>query len=299
MLWLWTSVLSALLLGLYDVAKKKAVSVNGGLEVLLVSTAISTLFFIPFLLSAVFGWGLVPSGSLLSFDSGSLDEHLFMFMKSLLVSGSWICGIVALKHLPLTTVGIVKASRPVFVLLGCMLIFSERLNLCQWGGIIIAIVSLALLGLSSRQEGISFVSNRWVYCLFGSVLFGVVSALLDKYFLADHDPVFVQAWCNLYITAIMGVILLFSGLRSRTRFQWDWSILLISVFLTVSDFLYFYSLSCDGSLLSVVSMLRRSSVIVTFVCGALFFKEKNIRAKGLEMLLLLSGMMLLLVGSYL
>jgi len=284
LIWLWTSMLSALLLGFYDVAKKNAVSKNGGLVVLFVSTAISSLFFVPLLLTS-------------EIPTGSLDDHIFFFFKSLLVSGSWICGIIALKHLPLTTVGIVKASRPVFVLLGCLLIFSERLNFVQWGGIVIAILALTLLGRSSRTEGISFVNNKWVYCLFGSVLFGVVSALLDKYYLTTHEPLFVQAWCNMYITLIMGVGLLFTG--NKGRFQWDWSILLISVFLTISDFLYFYSLSCDGSLLSVVSMLRRSSVIVTFVCGAILFKEKNLRAKGLEMLLLLSGMMLLLLGSYL
>lgn len=291
-------MLSALLLGLYDVAKKRAVSVNGGIEVLLISTAISSLFFVPLILSSLFDWG-VASGTLLEMPSGTLGDHLFLFCKSLLVAGSWICGILALKHLPLTTVGIVKASRPVFVLLGCLLIFSERLNLLQWGGILIAIGALTMLGFSSKSEGISFVHNKWAYCLFGSVLFGVASALLDKFFMKNHQPVFVQAWCDIYLTLIFGSIYFLTGLRSKSVFKWDWNILLISLFITVSDFLYFYSLSCEGSLLSVVSMLRRSSVVVTFICGAIFFKEKNIRAKGVEMLLLLSGMALLLFGSYL
>lgn len=298
MIWLWASVLSAFLLGLYDVAKKKAVSANDGIQVLLVSTAISSFLFLPLILSSLFGWGLAE-GTLLEMPTGTLGDHIFLFIKSLLVAGSWFCGILALKHLPLTTVGIVKASRPVFVLLGCLLIFSERLNPYQWGGILIAIVSLTLLGFSSKNEGISFVRDRWAYCLFGSVLLGVASALLDKFYMRDHEPVFIQGWCNLYITLIFGLIYLLAGLRRKSSFKWDWSLLLISIFLTLSDFLYFYSLSCDGSLLSVVSMLRRSSVVVTFIFGAIFFNEKNIRAKGLEMILLLSGMALLLFGSYL
>jgi len=297
MIWLWASVLSAFLLGLYDVAKKKAVSANDGIQVLLVSTAISSLIFLPLIFSSLFGWGL-GEGTLLEIPCGSVGDHIFLFFKSLIVAGSWFCGILALKHLPLTTVGIVKASRPVFVLLGCLVIFSERLNMFQWGGILIAIISLTLLGFSSKNEGISFVHNRWAYCLFGSVLLGVASALLDKLFMRNHEPVFVQAWCNIYITLIFGIIYLLAGLRAKSKFKWDWSILLISIFLTSSDFLYFYSLSCDGSLLSVVSMLRRSSVVVTFIIGAIFFNEKNIRAKGLEMILLLSGMALLLFGSY-
>ena len=298
MIWLWTSVLSAALLGCYEISKKQAVRSVGAMQVLLFSTLLSTLFILPLLF-------------LREVPSYSTAEHLILAGKSALVMLSWICGIYAIKHLPLTTVGIVKASRPVFILLGCMLIFAERPNAVQLGGILLAIVALYLLGRSSRSEGISFSGNRWVWCLFGSVLFGVCSALVDKYVMRDHDPLTVQVWCNVYITVmlalVMAVIALFRCRRTCAReafgsifaFRPQLSLLLISVFLTVSDYLYFYSLSCEGSLLSVVSMLRRSSVIVTFLGGALLFKEGNLRAKAFEMALLLVAMALLLFGSYL
>ncbi len=287
--WLWLSVVSALLLGLYDVAKKDAVRKNGVLEVLLLATGFSTLLLSPVLFS---------------FPGGTLHLHLKLVFKSMLVTASWICGIVALKHLPLTTVGIVKASRPVFVLLGCLLIFGERLNLTQWAGVVTAVVALYLLSRSSREEGIVFSGNKWVWCLFGAVAFGVVSALFDKYLMRDVNPLFVQSWCDFYITAILALIVILR--RKYLRYEgdevqpvrWDWSIVLIAVFITVSDFCYFYSLSLDGSLLSVISMLRRSSVLVTFAFGALLFKEGKLRAKGLEMILLLCGMALLMFGSY-
>ena len=314
MVWLWTSVASALLLGCYDIAKKQALKRNGVLEVLLVATALSTLFLVPVLA------GPHPA---------TLQMHLWLALKSLLVAGSWIFGIIGLKHLPLTTVGIIKATRPVFVLLGCLLLFGEVLNGLQWAGIAVAITALTLLGLSSRSEGIYFHRDRWIWCMGLSVLFGVVSALFDNQIVSNLKlpPVFTLAWCDLYVTVILGICVLANRFILRRRagtagtesalteqtggrvpfgsdsvpgimpFRWDWSLLLIAVFITISDILYFYSLSCDGSLLAVVSMLRRSSVVVTFLGGAILFKEKNLRAKGWVLLLLLAGMVLLFLGS--
>lgn len=290
MIWLWTSVASALLLGCYDIAKKQALKRNGVLEVLLVATALSTLFLVPVLV------GPHPA---------TLQMHFWLFLKSLLVAGSWIFGILGLKHLPLTTVGIIKATRPVFVLLGCLLLFGEVLNGIQWAGIVVAILALTLLGLSSRSEGIYFRRNRWVWCMGLSVLFGVISALFDKQIVSNLKlpPVFTLAWCDLYVTIILAICLVVIRCVRRKRqaplqpLRWDWSLLLIAVFITISDILYFYSLSCDASLLAVVSMLRRSSVVVTFLGGAILFKEKNLRAKGWVLLLLLAGMVLLFLGS--
>ena len=80
-------------------------------------------------------------------------------------------------------------------------------------------------------------------------------------------------------------------------FRWRWSILLISVFLSVADYVYFYSLSLDGALISVVSMVRRSSVLVSFMLGALLFHEKNLRSKAIDLALVLLSMMLLWLGQ--
>ena len=79
-------------------------------------------------------------------------------------------------------------------------------------------------------------------------------------------------------------------------FRWRWSILLISVLLSAADYVYFYSLSLDGALVSVVSMVRRSSVVVSFMLGALLFREKNLRSKAIDLALVLLSMLLLWLG---
>ena len=74
-------------------------------------------------------------------------------------------------------------------------------------------------------------------------------------------------------------------------------VLLVSLFLSAADFAYFYALSLPGAMISVVSMVRRSSVLVSFFVGAFVFREKNIRSKVLDLLLVLLGMLFLYLGT--
>lgn len=281
-MWIWLTLFSAILLGSYDIVKKQAVKSNSVLWVLFGATALSTLFLTPF------------------FSAGPLEDHLRLMAKAVLVSLSWISGLIAIKLLPLTTVSTIKASRPMFVLLFSLIIFHEKLNLLQWGGVLLVIAALMLLGRSSRKEGITFTSNSGMAWMAVSVLTGVASALYDKYILGIMEPLFVQSWTNLYISVIMALVLLGDRLRDRKgfkRFRWDWKLLLIAVLITGSDMLYFYAVNQEDALISVISITRRSSVLVTFLGGALVFREHNIREKFIELVIMLAGVILLLFSS--
>lgn len=298
-MWLWAAIGSAILLGIYDVFKKQASTRNDVLHILLYVTALSTLILSPFVLTSAFGWHWLENTSF-NAAPGTLRDHLLVILKAVVVTISWVTGLMGLKHLPITTAGTIKTSRPVFVLLGSILIFGERLNPWQWVAVLVAFVALWLLGHTSRREGFDFVRNRWVICMWVSVVSGVASALLDKHLMASMQPMFVQGWCNFYITLILAITLLVvkhSGSPYYKPYKHDWLILVIALFITWSDFLYFLSLSGEGAMLSVVSILRRSSVIITFICGALFFKEKNLRSKGLALLILLVSMVILVLAS--
>ncbi len=298
-MWLWAAVGSAILLGFYDVFKKEASTQNGVLHILLHATALSTLFLMPFILSSLLGWG-IGDGTVFEMQRGTPYEHLLVFIKAIIVSLSWITGLMGLKNLPITTAGTIKASRPVFVLLGSILIFGERLNLWQWVAIVVALFALWLLGHTSKKEGVDFARNKWIFCMWAAVVTGVISAMMDKHLMSSLKPMFVQSWCNFYIVVIMAIIVLagrFGHSKYYQPYHHDWAIWLIAIFITASDFLYFLSLSSSGSMLSVVSMLRRSSVIITFICGALFFKEKNLRSKGIAMVILLIAMAILVFSS--
>lgn len=298
-MWLWYALGSALLLGIYDTFKKKASYSNGVMNVLLYATLISTVCFIPFLLSSLFGWGL-GAGTVFDAGQGTVRDHLWVIVKSVVVALSWISGLYGLKNLPMTTAGTIKASRPVFVLLFSILIFSERLNPLQWAGVAVSMLALWMLSVSSRREGIYFARNKWVLLMFVSIIAGVVSALIDKHIMSWMQPLFVQSWCNFYVVVIMAAIVVFQKLSKSEwyeKFHWDWAIFFIAMFLTLADYLYFLSLSCEGSMLSIISLLRRSSVIVSFISGAILFKEGNLKAKAFDLLILLAGMTILVFAS--
>lgn len=278
------AVFSAVLLGFYDVAKKQALKKNGVLTVLFGATALSALFLCPWL------------------KPGPPEAFLQLGVKAVLVTASWISGMEALRLLPLTTVSTVKASRPVFVVLFSILLFGERLNLLQWAGVVVVLGALYLLGYTSRSDADTHTRKTGFLWMAVSIVTGVASALYDKHIMKELEPLFVQSWANLFITVLMGLCLLAQYLSKRGReaaqpFRPDWVILLVAVLITGADALYFFSLKQPDALLSVVSVVRRSSVLVTFLCGALLFREGHVRAKGLNMLLMVAGVALLLLGS--
>lgn len=271
-----------MLLGFYDVAKKQALRRNGVIWVLFGATALTALFLSPHL------------------SAGPLEDHLALVLKAFLVTTSWVSGLIGMKTLPLTTVSTIKASRPVFVIAFSIILFGEKLNLWQWAGVILVFVALWMLSRSSRKEGIVFTADKGIAWMAVSVLSGAASALYDKHILGHLEPLFVQSWTNVYITVLLGIILVIKKIREKDGFgglKPDWWLLVIAVLITVSDALYFFSLKQDGALLSVISMIRRSSVIVTFVLGALIFREHNIRDKAVDLAVLIAGISLLLICS--
>ena len=124
-MWLTLAFTSAALLGLYDAAKKKALTENAVLPVLLLNTLFSTLIFLPTILSAEGGWGWFD-GTVLASATGTAEAHGLVLLKSAIVLTSWIFGYFGIKYLPITIVGPINATRPVMVLVGAMLVFGER-----------------------------------------------------------------------------------------------------------------------------------------------------------------------------
>ncbi len=282
-MWLWMSVCSALLLGIYDVSKKQALKRNGVYWILVTATGLTALYLSPFL------------------KAGPLADHLSLVLKAVLVSASWVSGLKAMECLPLTTVSTIKASRPMFVVIFSIILFGERLNLLQWLGVAVVMTALFLSSRSKHHETDKKTSAKGITFMIVSVLSGSASALYDKHILQHLEPLFVQSWTNVYITILLALVLLVQYLTDKEHFQpfvWDWRILLISVLITVSDSLYFFSVKDPDALLSVISLIRRSSVIITFLGGVLIFKEGHVRDKALDMLLMMAGITLLLFGSW-
>ena len=330
-MWLILAFISATFLGFYDTSKKASLKDNAVLPVLFLNTVFSTLIFSPFLLDSLLGAGWFADNTI--FTSSHVDmqtadpqeftenrfpatgesplrkwltvseltgAHLMVILKAVIVLTSWILGYFGLKHLPLTIVGPTNATRPVIVLVGAMLIFGEQLNAYQWAGVLLAILSIFMMSRAGKKEDIDFRSNKWIWCVAGATLMGAVSGLYDKFIMKSLSPIFVQSWFNFYQMVIMALIcglLWYPKRHQTTSFRWSWAIPLISIFICIADFAYFTALGDPDSMISVVSLVRRGSVIISFICGALIFRERNLRAKALDLLLILAGMVLIWIGT--
>ncbi len=291
-MWIFLAILSALCLGFYDISKKRSLRDNSVLKVLFLNTLFCTILMSPVIVSDIAAGHYGPGQG--------LTGHAHIAIKAVIVLTSWILGYFSIKHLPLTIAGPVNASRPVMVLVGAVLVFGERLNALQWCGVLLGFASLFFISRIGGREGFSLRESRWLWLSIGAAVAGAVSALYDKWLLGCYEPRQVQAWYSLYQLLIMGGVLcvLMRGPEGRKPLQWRWSIVMISVFLTVADMAYFYALSLPESMIAIVSMLRRGSVIVSFIYGVIVLREKDVKAKLLDLGLLLVALTLLVIGSY-
>lgn len=294
MSWIALSLLSALLLGFYDLAKKHALRDNAVLPVLFFGVVASALVWAPLIILS-FSSNLIPD----PFRVSAIDpvHYVLLFAKSALVGTSWIFGYFALKHLPLSIAGPVRATSPLWTILIAVLFMGERPGLLQWLGVFVVLGAFYAFSFVGKLEGIHFRKDKWIACMFAATVLAALSAVYDKYLLQNVGlaPSTVQAWFSVFLVIYMVpfYILWLRGSWARADFVWRWSIPLIGLLLLAADFLYFTAVQQEGALISVISPLRRCAVIISFLSGIFLLKEKNFTIKAACIGCMLLGVFLL------
>ena len=299
-MWITLGLISSLLLGLYDVCKKHALHQNAVLPVLFLSVACGFIP-LPFLMAASRLAPEIMQGTLVYIPTSSTLQHAHIFIKSLIVSSSWVLAYFAMKHLPISMVSPIRASAPMWTLIGAVLFFHERPEPLQWAGMAVVFASYYAFSVIGRSEGVTFHRSRWIYCIFLATFIGTFSSLYDKYLLQQlhYEPMLVQYWFSFYNMVLLGT---FTGIvwwprrTSFTPLQWRISIPLIGVLLLASDFFYFHGVRDPDALIVVLSVLRRSSVVLSFAVGALLFGEHNLGHKAWALAGVLTGVLLIVLS---
>lgn len=299
-MWIPLALISSVLLGLYDVCKKHALTNNAVLPVLFLSVAFGFLpmpFFwagsriAPELMQQMYCY--VPVAT--------LSEHVHILIKALIVCISWVLAYFAMKHLPISIVTPIRASGPVWTLLGAVLIFHERPSLLQWAGMAVIFASYYAFSQIGQKEGVVFHRSKWILFIFLATFIGTFSTLYDKYLLQNlgYTPMLVQFWFSFYNVVLLGLVTLIFWWPRRiqcTRFEWRWSVPLIGLLLVASDFTYFNAVRQPEALIVVLSILRRSSVVISFIYGFCFFKDVNRRGKTWALAGVLTGVILIVLA---
>jgi bacterial/archaeal transporter family protein len=296
--WIYASLLSAFLLGLYDLCAKHSVRENAVLPVLFFSTLCGAAVWLAlFAVEIIFPHHLPPG---LVADPITFQQHLLLALKSAIVAASWLCTYFAVKHLPVSLAAPVRATSPLWTLLGALVILGERPTLLEMLGVVITITSFVGLSAAGKHEGVDFSRNKWIWFIIAGSILGAASSLYDKYLLARlHFTVpTVQAWFSFYLAVIFAPFMLGWKLRwwPRQEFHWRWSIPAIALALLAADYVYFSALRQPGALVSLVMSLRRGSALVAFAGGLLFFGEQNGWRKLPAVLGILAGIVLTILG---
>ncbi len=292
MTWTFWILASAVFLALYDLAKKASVRENAVLPTLLCSTCFGCSAFV---LAMALG-GRLPA-------SASVTPTLLWFgaSKSVIVATSWIFTFCALRSLPISIATPIRASAPALVFLLAAGLYGEIPTLVQALGMATVFAGYFVFSWAGRHEGIDFFRNRAVWCAIAGAFFSALSAVWDKYvFQVCAAPVeTVQLVFQLGLVVFYSLALLAQRLLdlSRTPFEWRWTIPLVGVLLAAADWLYFHGIADPGTPISVASLMRRFSVVLTFLLGAKFFRETNLLRKGLALAAILLGVLLLCLGS--
>lgn len=279
---------SAVFLAFYDVAKKASVRDNAVLLVLLASTLAG---------GAVYVAALGLAGGIPSAAAVSVRDFYLIGIKSLIVSTSWVLTYCALRTLPITIATPIRASAPAMVFIVAFFLYNEHPTLIQGIGMLLVFAGYLAFSRAGRVEGIDFLRSRAVWLAVGGMCMSAFSGLWDKFILQRCAiPVeTVQFWFQLGLIAVYSV--LFAGQRmlklDSSRFEWRWTIPVTGILLAAADWLYFHGLSVPEVQISVCSLMRRFSVVITFVLGAFFFKERNLRRKGAALAVILAGVVLL------
>jgi transporter family protein len=299
-MWIIPGIFSAAFLGFHEIFKKSGLNHNAVLPVLFLGSASAALIFIPLLIvsrispqfSNTFGILIPPS---------TTTAHMMFLLKSLIVSTAWIFGYFSVKHLPVTLLAPLNASGPVWTMLGAIIIYGERMNALQWTGVAISLGFYYTISFGGNIRGTEKRNVRWIFFAFLSIIFNSISALFDKYLVQQYDRIAMQAWFSVYTALIFLLVVLiiwYPARRNTTPFDWRWSIALIGIFLVIADFFYFKALSFEGSLVSVLIIVRRASAVLVFAAGALYFKETSLRRRGIVLAGILLGVALVVVGSF-
>ena len=289
----WTAwiLLSSFFLALYDLAKKASVRENAVLPVLLCSTCCGCAAFVA---------GLAACGKLPEVLSSASGRALGLaVIKSVIVATSWIFTFYALRTLPITIATPIRASAPALVFIAAFFLYGEIPSWVQAIGMLAVFGGYFAFSWAGKHEGIDFFRNKAVWSAIAGACFSALSSIWDKYvFQVAGAPVeTVQFFFQIGLVIVYALIL--SGQRllklPHDRFEFRFTIPFVGILLAMADWLYFRGLAVPDAPISVGSLLRRFSVVITFVLGARFFHETNLKRKALALAAFLVGVILLCI----
>lgn len=273
---IYTSI-SALFLALYDLFKKISVKdKNNVYEILFLYT------FIAFLCSIFF----VKEAFSINFIS-----IIYILIKSSVIGLSWFFTMKAMSKLQLGIVVPFSLLGSVSTTILAFIFFGEEIGFAQIGGVMVILIGLLFLSRLCEKEVGCKNDYKYLGLLVLAAFLSSVSAIIDRYLLNNIGGGVVVFWFFLFLSLIYLVVCLIKNKNisfiSLKNNSW---VIGIGVCIFSSDLFYYLAVSDKGAYLSIISIIRKLSVFIGVVMGALFLKEDKLGYKVLILLLMFGGL---------
>lgn len=282
--WLWMTLISGILLGFYDICTKKALREIPLLNVL-AFYSITNLVLVAF-----------EFNNAINVDLSSI---ILIFAKSVIIFFAWLLSFIAIRGLPISIISPFGTLTPVFTILFGVLILNERIIFLQALGIIIMLIVYYFIGKIGAVEIKGLFKNKYLYLMIASTFLSSISAIIDKFALRTIDAGQMQFWFSLFVSLLYTLAFIFNRTRNGDRqpVKFNLFIILMSIFLVLSDRIYFSAVKIPSSEISVIMPVRRISIFVSAIIGGLIFKEKSLKKKFVCACLLILGIALVFAGN--
>ncbi len=281
--WILFIFLYSLLKGLREGMKKAAIKKSSANEILFFYTFIGFLFTLPFAKTAL---ELRPL------------YIFYAFLKAAACCTAWAFSFAALKRMSVSLYGIMDLSRMVFSTLLGVFILGESFTLPKAIGMMLVVIGLLLANLkkntSSKGVTLPVLTAALLNCFFNAV-----SGTMDKIYMQFMETSQLQFWFMFFMALIYGVILLIRKEKiSVKNIRSNYWILLMSISLVLGDRLLFEANANPMSEVTIMTVIKQSSVIITVLTGWLVFKEKNILYKLMCTGIVLTGIFITIFWKF-
>jgi len=273
-LWILFIVIYALLKGSREGMKKAALKKSSKNEILFFYTLIAWVLCLPFSQNA--------------FDLPA--KYIFYsFIKAAVCCAAWMCSLVALKKMSVSLYGIIDLSRMIFSTLLGVYVLEETFTVPKLIGIAFVVTGLFLVNIKKEQNS-KKLSVGILIAAFMNCFLNAVSGTMDKVLMKDMETGQLQFWFTLFMTIIYGAVLIVKKEKISVKsVKTNYWVPLMSLSLMIGDRLLFEANANPESQVTLMTLIKQSSVIVTVLTGWLVFKEKNILYKLMCTLIVLTG----------
>ncbi len=275
-MWIYLCLLFGIFKGFREAVKKKALEKSSIPEVLFFHALLAFLLLIPF------------SGNIF------LEKPIYyglILIKSSVVFSAWIFAFYSIKTMPVSLYGVIDLSRVLFsTVLGCV-VLHETMTAAKFIGAMMVLAGLLMLNIRKKGGG-DDVRTKYVLFAVFSCFLNAVSGIMDKILMSNADLTSgqLQFWYMLYMTVLyLGyAVCTKTPVKIKTLRKNPW-IIILSILFVIADRALFVANKDPQSMVTVMTLLKQSSVIVTIILGKLFWKEKNILYKLLCACVVLAG----------